>query len=323
MARPRLTHRLLAAPVRHSVRRVGHALLQEVIRQHGNLLADSGSLHDFRVALRRLRSWLRAYRPWLRDTVRGRFYRGLSSLADATNRGREIEVALEWLEAQETLPEDARALRDRLAGKWQRERRAATRQFDRRLASKFIALTARLRKRLGFYQVPAQSDAAAEHPQARGVVADTIRAQAEALGVALPEVHSASDKVAAHRARIAGKRLRYLLEPLSRNRGVAKLIDRLSELQDLLGDFHDAHQLSERLARARPAGETAEVPGLAELERRAQERARDCFERLERDWRGEGLASLIADVGAAADHVTGAVAAARRRREKPRNLRRA
>jgi CHAD domain-containing protein len=301
---------------------VAHTLLQEVIREHGRLLADAGSLHDFRVALRRLRSWLRAYRPWLRDTVRGRFYRGLGALADATNRGREIEVALEWLEAQEALPVDALAVRDRLAGKWQRERRAATRQFDRRLASKFIALTTRLRKRLGSYRMGAQSDAPAEHPAARGVVADTIRAQAEALGAALPEVRSAADAVAAHRARIAGKRLRYLLEPLARNRGVPKLIDRLAGLQDLLGDFHDAHQLSERLARARPAGESPEVASLAELERRAEERARECFERLERDWRGEGLASLMADVGEAADRVAG-VSARRRRREKPRELRRA
>ncbi|HVT39017.1 MAG TPA: CHAD domain-containing protein, partial [Gemmatimonadaceae bacterium] len=258
--------------------------------------------------------------PWLRDTVRGRFYRTLGSLAAATNRGREIEVALEWLDAQEMLPADALAACERLASKWQRERRAATRQFDRRLASKFITVTARLRNRLGFYQVPAPSDAQAENPAARGVVAQTIRTQAEALAAALPLVRSASDAVAAHRARIAGKRLRYLLEPISRNRGASKLIDRLAELQDLLGDFHDAHQLSERLAGARPAGETAGETGIGELERRVQARARECFERLELEWHGQGLASLIADVGVVADRVA-RVGAARRRREKPRDLR--
>ena len=313
MARPRLTHRLLAAPVRHAVRRIALVLLLEVVREHSRLLEDAGSLHDFRVALRRLRSWLRAYRPWFRDTIGGRSFRALGSLAGATNRGREIEVALEWLAAQDALPADAAAARDRLVTKWQRESRDASRQFDRRLAAKFISLSTRLRRRLGAYRVSVTTDRPGEHPPARAIVAGTIRAHAESLGAALAEVRSASDVAEAHRARIAGKRLRYLLEPLSRNRGTSPLIKRLAELQDVLGDFHDSHQLSERIERARSAGEAAQASGLTELERRARERAGACFAGLQREWLGEGLRLLLADVAVISDRISKPASSRRRR----------
>ena len=57
------------------------------------------ALHDFRVALRRLRSHLRAYAPYS-DPVPEKLNRRLRRLARTTNAARDAEVQLEWLRRQ-------------------------------------------------------------------------------------------------------------------------------------------------------------------------------------------------------------------------------
>ena len=57
-----------------AVRVVALALLSDAAAQRERLAQpdDPEALHDFRVALRRLRSWIRSFRPLLDDTFRGR-----------------------------------------------------------------------------------------------------------------------------------------------------------------------------------------------------------------------------------------------------------
>ena len=57
--------------------------------------SDAEALHDFRVAVRRLRSLLRAHKATLEVPRRAR--RRLRELADATGRVRDLEVQLAWL----------------------------------------------------------------------------------------------------------------------------------------------------------------------------------------------------------------------------------
>jgi len=57
--------------------------------------ADGEGLHDFRVGLRRLRSCLKAYDPWL--DVPKKLARRLKRLAGSTGPGRDAEVQIEWL----------------------------------------------------------------------------------------------------------------------------------------------------------------------------------------------------------------------------------
>src|SRR5918998_1337794 len=57
---------------------------------------DAEALHDFRVALRRLRSCIRAYRNELKGSVSKRMRRSLRELMLVTNEGRDAEVHLEW-----------------------------------------------------------------------------------------------------------------------------------------------------------------------------------------------------------------------------------
>src|SRR6266540_3003350 len=58
------------------------------------------ALHTFRVALRRLRSTLRAFGPQLKPLVPRRTRRRLRRLARATGRSRNLQVEREWVVAQ-------------------------------------------------------------------------------------------------------------------------------------------------------------------------------------------------------------------------------
>ena len=59
------------------------------------------ALHDFRVAVRRLRSWIRAFEPSLRDAVSRKQRRRLSEIADATGATRDATVHLAWLREEQ------------------------------------------------------------------------------------------------------------------------------------------------------------------------------------------------------------------------------
>jgi hypothetical protein len=61
-------------------------------------------LHALRVALRRLRSWVRVHRSWLRGSVGRRDRRALRRLARATGGCRDLDVQLDKLASMEDLP---------------------------------------------------------------------------------------------------------------------------------------------------------------------------------------------------------------------------
>ena len=64
------------------------------------VIAGNEALHDFRVSVRRLRSWTRAFKPWLSDDLRRKDRRRFSGIAEATRTGRDTSVHLEWLREQ-------------------------------------------------------------------------------------------------------------------------------------------------------------------------------------------------------------------------------
>ncbi len=95
---PELTPILLAEPAPQATRALASERLMEVTAAYDRFLAgEETGLHDLRVSLRRLRSWLRAYRPEVNDTLRSKTRRRLNRLAQATNAAREAEVALAWI----------------------------------------------------------------------------------------------------------------------------------------------------------------------------------------------------------------------------------
>ena len=64
---------LLPLPSAHGARAVALSLVVELRKSYERFEKGStDGLHELRVAARRLRSWLRAFRPELADTVRGK-----------------------------------------------------------------------------------------------------------------------------------------------------------------------------------------------------------------------------------------------------------
>ncbi len=327
----RIEDRLMDLSPEEGARRVALGLLSDAVEAAEALAAGKGDepLHDFRVAVRRLRSALRTYRPWLAEGVRPRHERRLKRIARSTNEARDAEVQLAWLAPRR----DALSSPAHLAGHG-----LAVARFEARLHSgpdaarvtaRFGRIAEKLGRRLEWYERRV-APAGEEGPSYGSVLASLVEDQVNALVARVEAVRDAADVEGAHRARIEGKRLRYLLEPL---RGypradAAEAVSALKRLQDVLGELHDAHVLGGELGaglvevsaeRARllhvaalsPGGDSglreqlrgSPRPGLLALVRLVRERRDALFADLEREWRAGGLAALAGQVRGLADAV--------------------
>jgi CHAD domain-containing protein len=312
-------------------------------RLHGG--EDPEALHDLRVALRRLRSCLSSYEAQLGGSVPRKLARRLRRLARATGPGRDAEVQLAWVrESGPHLARHHRPARDWLEKRLGARLDKAYDELRRELLHDFVPAEERLRRRLSIYHAEVRLDGG--RPPAFGdTAAGILEDHAGRLERQLRRVTDAGDVERAHRARISAKRLRYLADPLvqlvegarrtaaagggqahERQRG-SPLVHRLKELQDLLGELHDAHVMEETLGAAlrevaaERAGRLFELtledggpdPGRLRAERRrAQEsgllalarlnRARRdrLFADFESRWRGERMEQLAETAGALA-----------------------
>src|SRR5512137_1199639 len=110
---------------------------------------DAAALHDFRVAVRRLRSTLRAWRPALGASLRGKDVRRLRRVARATNAARDAEVTLEWIaEATGELAAPHRRAAEWLAARLEHRRRHALGPAVAGSVRDFLHLAPRLARRL-------------------------------------------------------------------------------------------------------------------------------------------------------------------------------
>lgn len=208
---------------------------------------DPEALHDFRVALRRLRVAVRAY-PGLHEGIPKSQRRRLRKLTRATNTAREAEVQIAWFRdrsARFTRSQLAAlaTLRARLRARRRREQTLA----GRTLADRFGKLEKKLRRRLAILQ----ADAGAHEASFRGIAAATLEQHAADLARRLKRATPTTPATELHATRIAAKRLRYLLEPVAP--GVldgSALIRRMKQLQDLFGEITDAHVLEVELSHA-------------------------------------------------------------------------
>ncbi|MGH7586719.1 MAG: CHAD domain-containing protein, partial [Gemmatimonadales bacterium] len=106
----------------------------------------------------------------------------------------------------------------------------------------------------------------------------------DALGEDLAGVLSLADRERAHRARIHGKRLRYLLEPFAASLEADTLVARLTRLQDDLGELRDAQALAELLARLLRKAKPDAVDGVKWLLERLGEREVEAWHAVVREW---------------------------------------
>jgi CHAD domain-containing protein/CYTH domain-containing protein len=275
--------------------------------------SDAEALHDFRVGMRRLRSCLRAYHPILGEAAGGKLAKRIRKIAAATNPGRDAEVQLEWVRALGDTEDPQRAPGVRwLAERLEAQKDEAYAHARRELVAAFDELERKLRARLSTYTV--EFTVGVEGPMARfpEALAAALETQRQTLLDGLAQVHGVEDEALAHRARLYGKRLRYLLEPVRGELDEAKaLVGELKALQDLLGDLNDLHNLNQTLGaaleesavdRARRLREAAtqldfdlettlaqdERAGLLAMLQRVQADRRRLFDALMREWLAEG-----------------------------------
>ena len=228
-----------------SARLVALTLIEDLAheRERLSVAKDSETLHDFRVALRRLRSWLRALAPSLEGSLPPGAMRRLRRMARESNAGRDAEVFLAWLAtAHEHLSPRDRKAAQWLVDRFQRQEREAESELEGRLKRDFQRTRERLEERLSTYHVEAHVHTGLREALFSTIIASLLREMGEDLRRRLKRVRSVDDMNEAHQARITGKRLRYLLEPIAPHviAGPA-LLEQLRGLQDALGELHDAH----------------------------------------------------------------------------------
>jgi CHAD domain-containing protein len=301
-------------PTRDGVSELARAYLDDARRAAPGLgpRSDPDALHDFRVALRRLRGLFRAYRAPLGPRISKRLRRRITAVADATGAGRDADVSLVWITAQMK----GLTRSERVGARWLADRIRVRREADpegRRLPARFERLDRRLRKRLA---ADARALEAPAGPSFAGTTARLVTDAAVSLTEALRTIHAPDDTEAAHEARLAGKRLRYLLEPVAdAAAGAPGLIERLRSLQEQLGEFHECQVMLDEIgeaveslgaARALAAHDlqvegkprprlkrSREDAGLLALARRARARRDDLFFLIQPQWLGDHAAEVI------------------------------
>ncbi|HEY0614728.1 MAG TPA: CHAD domain-containing protein [Candidatus Elarobacter sp.] len=246
------------------------------------LAPDADAVHDARVAVRRLRSDLRAFRPvldaaWARD-LRER----MRWLQDGFSAARDADVLLESLRRRAgELHDDERSGVDDALSPLREERRAA---YDRMGAmlddARYAAL---LNDLIEAVNRPCFTEGSGA--PAREAIGTILCGAWSALRKRVRERSRPATDRELHGIRIAAKRMRYAAEavaPLAGRRTRA-LAHAAESLQTVLGDQHDAVVARERVRALAADARRAFVAGaLAALEHLA---ARDGRRAWRRSWR--------------------------------------
>jgi CHAD domain-containing protein len=198
-------------------------------------IGDAESLHDLRVAMRRLHSLFAGFPHCFRKAHPAPGT--LHALFRETNHARDLEVSLAWLHREPlALPW--------LAAQWQQQLEEEYRRLRQTLPPRWLALSPNLAdpKPLLYSPLPAATFG--------GYAATRATAQERQLLKRLSRLHKRWDDKRAHKLRIRGKRLRYLLEPFAEEHpAAARAVAQLKGFQDKLGDYHDVMVLRQRLRR--------------------------------------------------------------------------
>jgi CHAD domain-containing protein/CYTH domain-containing protein len=310
---------LSEASPEEGARRVAIAYVDEAREAAARLLigVDPEALHDLRVALRRLRSVMRFFERDLRESVKKKAKRRLRTIARATGEGRDAEVQLAWIEAQLSRTDWT----ERAGARWwasslRSTKERAYEELERDLVPELTALLPTLKESLGRFREERSLLARAPRPSFGHHVAQHLARETQELAQALTAVKTIEDESIAHQARIHGKRIRYLIEPLRDELEEAREAARiLKALQEKLGDLNDhavrttaltnaieaqAVDRARKLAKAATsAGDldgplAGEEPGLAALLREAHDRkAALLTEIIETVVTGDGLSIVI------------------------------
>ncbi|MFT3839819.1 MAG: CHAD domain-containing protein [Myxococcaceae bacterium] len=253
-------------PSREGARSVALAILDDASRHAASLAQarDEETLHDFRVAVRKLRAWLRAFHGELEDTVGRRALKRLRAVQQLSGGARDAEVQAIWLRGHlKELPPDAVPAAEMLAQALDAEANAG---FDvEGTLERFARVEQLLRDGLSRWTMELKVGE-------QGEVKPFAWAWMTALRQALADLHDSAGKVqgahdneALHETRIRVKRLRYLTEPLKSWPEGKELLSALKKRQELLGELHDRHVLLLRCGTLTAEGHTGAAEGISAL----------------------------------------------------------
>ena len=211
-----------SAPAAPAVRATLERVLDDAVEAAARL-SDSGdpeALHDVRVGLRRLRVVLRAYDSELHHGVPRWLTADVSALAGRTGAARDLEVFEAWLAPRiSRLPRAHQPTARWLLARTVSRRDAAYRTL-RRSVPRAIAMIEPL-LRAGLHYRFAGAGAARDGRTFGELTARRAGQRIDDLLGALRKIEDAADDDQAHRARIAAKKVRYILEPALPDRGGA------------------------------------------------------------------------------------------------------
>ena len=227
-------------PAHEAARRTIAAAIAHLQANEAGVLEsdDPEFVHQMRVALRRLRSALRAFRKAIGPELEARVREDLHWITQATGKARDLDVL-----ATDTLPAILKAGGARGAAPF--KRRLAARRREALEAVRADLRSPRYAKLLlALSRWLAQSSA---EPREAGHTAKALAAKVLARRHAHVARDAASlDMLTAkerHRVRILVKRLRYAADgfaPLFRRKSIDAYVERLANLQDGLGRANDA-----------------------------------------------------------------------------------
>jgi CHAD domain-containing protein len=223
------------------------------------------SVHDLRVASRRLRAFAGTFRDLLGDEMRRRLEKKLKRVTRAVGALRDLDVQLELLERRlvATSQELDRAALEHLLEHLALPRMKAVRRAERRLDRLDVQAISRQVRRALRAVMSGLSDRAPE-AYALSMLEGLVAAAADQM----PPPGSAEDPERLHRLRIDLKQLRYALELFEPVLGskFQVLHARATTLQEVLGAYHDLVTLTEvvgeRRAELRTRQRDALVRGL-------------------------------------------------------------
>ena len=200
-------------------------------------------LHRLRVALRRVRLYLRLARPWLGSAAMDEFRSWSADLAQTTGPVRDLDVALAWLRTKAGSSEVREVLRLRRRRLWNKS--------EVRLSPPPVALAAALETLSGSKE-RTRRFAKRLRKRKEKLKAEVIRRSGDFRSHA---------PAARHELRRALRRWRYLRELVLPRRDQAKdrLLNRLIQAQEAIGEERNRFVTDGLLRRLRGRGQRLEL----------------------------------------------------------------
>lgn len=282
---------LLGDDAQRAARLVAIELQARIRAAHARLddSDDRSALHDFRVAVRRLRSWLDMDMDMVlpRRMVPERALKRLRKISKATNASRDQDVFAKWLRGRlGSLSGDERAAADWLLADLGTPAPRSDAGIRGKVEREYARSMELLDDSLPWYRSLHHVERGQQVVSFAASLAALLRLDVAGLRRRVTAVAGEDDGKAIHRARIAGKRLRYHLEPVAAAvPGVPECLQRLRTLQDLLGDFTDGLVWIDIVRAARKEAHDGAVrQGLDRIVARIGKRGARRFRDIRKHW---------------------------------------